>query len=54
MPHCWLTGSVGPPSQRVWLQVAPGAAQTPQLALQQTWPTLHVLAPHVALLGDAS
>ena len=44
-----------PDLQLAWLgTVAPGAAQTPQLALQQTWPTLHVLAPHVALLGDAA
>jgi hypothetical protein len=54
MPHSWLTGMVGPPSQRDWLQVAPGAAQMPQLALQQTWPTLQVFAPHAALLGEAS
>lgn len=54
MPHSWLTGVVGPPSQRAWLQVAPGAAQMPQLALQQTWPTLQVFAPHAALLGEAS
>jgi len=29
--------------------VAPGKAQVPQLALQQTMPTLHVLGPHGTL-----
>jgi hypothetical protein len=29
--------------------VAPGAVQMPQLGLQQTWPTLHVLGPHITL-----
>jgi hypothetical protein len=30
---------------------ASGAAQIPQLALQQTWPTLQVLSPQGALYG---
>lgn len=32
-----------------WLHDAPGAAQMPQLALQQTCPTLQVLGPHMTL-----
>ena len=51
MPHCWLTGKVGPSSQVARLHGAPGSAQIPQLALQHTWPTLHVLAPHLSLPG---
>jgi hypothetical protein len=32
-----------------WLHDAPGAAQMPQLALQQTCPMLQVLGPHMTL-----
>jgi hypothetical protein len=32
-----------------WLHCAPGAVQMPQLALQQTCPTLQVLGPHMTL-----
>jgi hypothetical protein len=32
-------------------QVAPGAAQIPQLRLQQTSPTLHVFRPQETLSG---
>lgn len=51
MPHSWLIGIVGPSLQVAVLHGAPGSAQIPQLGLQHTWPTLHVLAPHLALLG---
>jgi hypothetical protein len=33
------------------VQRSPGRAQMPQLALQQTIPTLHVAIPHVTLNG---
>jgi hypothetical protein len=32
-------------------QVAPGAVQVPQLALQHTCPTLQVFIPHGRLVG---
>jgi len=50
-PHAWLTGNVGPSSQTVWLQPAPGDVQIPQLALQQIWPTSQVFAPQATLVG---
>jgi hypothetical protein len=30
----------------VWLHVSPGAVQIPQVALQHTWPGLHIARPH--------
>jgi hypothetical protein len=33
-------------------QVAPGAAQMPQLGLQQTWPVLQSALPQRSLVGN--
>lgn len=51
MPHATLTGFCIE-VQVCCEQVAPGAAQMPQLALQQTWPTLQVFMPHCTLTGS--
>jgi hypothetical protein len=49
LPQRSLLGVLGPPVHSAWLQDAPGAVQIPQLALQQTCPTSHVLGPHITL-----
>jgi hypothetical protein len=46
-----LTG-IWTPSHFCCEQVPPGGVQMPQLALQQTSPTLHVLGPHAWLVGE--
>jgi hypothetical protein len=35
-----------PGSQASWMHTPPGCVQIPQLALQQTLPLSHVVAPH--------
>jgi hypothetical protein len=50
IPHIWLLGYVGP-SQSAELHVPPGGVQMPQLALQQTSPTLHVFSPQRTLVA---
>jgi hypothetical protein len=49
MPHVTLNGISGPPAHGVASQVWPGRTQTPQLGLQHSSPTLHVLGPHETL-----
>jgi hypothetical protein len=51
MPHHWLSTSWISSLQRRWSQASPGAAQIPQLGLQQTSPTLQVFFPQLWLLG---
>lgn len=46
-----LTGTCTP-AQRCCEQVPPGGVQMPQLALQQTSPTLQVLGPQGTLKGE--
>ncbi len=46
----WRWGVRGAPAHCVWSQVAPGATQTPQLALQQTCPVLQVFRPHIEIV----
>ena len=53
MPQGALYGIVGPVQVRCE-HVSPGRAQIPQLQLQQTWPTLQVLGPHISLIGSAA
>jgi hypothetical protein len=50
LPQTSLVGEVLNSGQARWSQLAPGAAQMPQLLLQQTWPTLQVLGPHITLV----
>jgi hypothetical protein len=50
IPQVRLTGKYMP-VQGSCEQVPPGGTQIPQLALQQTSVTLHVLGPHCALMG---
>jgi hypothetical protein len=49
LPQRSLLGALGAPVHSAWLHDAPGGVQTPQLALQQTCPTLQVLGPHSTL-----
>jgi hypothetical protein len=51
MPQIWLWGYWISPVQRRWSQVSPGDTQVPQLALQQSSPTLQVFLPQTTLLG---
>ena len=51
MPQVGLTGRYIP-SQGFFEQVPPEGTQIPQLALQQTSPTLQVFGPQGALIGS--
>jgi hypothetical protein len=52
MPHVTLTGTYMP-AQGSLEQVPPDGTQMPQLGLQHTSDTLHVLGPHGVLTGAA-